>query len=118
MPDVTGQGRNLRWSAIASASASDFTIVPAIPGKRINVVGYLVAATTNISFQFKSGASVFLTGPLYPRFAGKNIIDMQSIPKSPLMILNTNQPLIFRPSANQNTGGWVQYYYDSVVNYS
>lgn len=114
----TSQKRNIKYSVLDCASVSDFEIIPSLTRSQINIVGYVISASSNTSFVFKSSSVDVLTGLMYSRGSANNVLAVHSEPISPLLRLPIETPLIIRPTSSIRQTGYIQYYYDTSVTYS
>ena len=115
--EETAERRNMRWALISAMSQMDIPIISAQSGMRICIVGYAVGASANTSMWWKAGASVLLSGKMYPRSNGISIVSVQSVPSAPVMVCPVNTSFMLRPSNTPRITGWVQYYYEGDVTY-
>ena len=59
-----GKDDDIGRAAISTAASGDTTLVAAVPGKKIKVIGYALVSTAANSIKFKSGAGTDLTGAM------------------------------------------------------
>jgi hypothetical protein len=98
-------------SAINAAASGPNTIVPAQPGRRVRVLGFLLTAAGAVSVQWQDGGGANLSGLLVIAAAGGTI----TAPIAPpvvgtelfWMVGTTSQSLILNLSAAVGVGGMV-----------
>lgn len=104
------------YGSINLSALGDTTVVPAIAGYRVRVLGYVIAAAGAVSVQFKSGANV-ISGPM-AMVAGSNITTHPSAgtEQSELGVVQTNpdEAFVINLSAAVAVGGHVNYKYVKV----
>lgn len=54
---TVGQGHELKYAVVNTASSGANTIVAAVTGKRIKVVSYVLIAVTAVTVEWRSGTS-------------------------------------------------------------
>jgi hypothetical protein len=99
------------------AVAGDYTVLPAIAGKRIVVISSLITSSAAITLTFKS-ASTAITGPMYVGASG--LINLDAVHgqtgQDECWILKTNvgEALVITASAAATIGGYITYRYELV----
>ena len=99
------------------AAAGDYTVLPAIAGKRIVVISSYVTSSAGITLTFKS-ASTAITGAMYVTASGS--IQMDAVHgatgQDECWILKTNagEALVITASAAATVGGYITYRYELV----
>lgn len=99
------------------AAAGDYTVLPAVTGKRIVVVSSLVTSSAAITLTFKS-ASTAITGAMYVGASGA--LNMDAVHgqtgQDECWILKTNpsEALVITASAAATIGGYLTYRYELV----
>lgn len=101
------------YGVINTASSGDTTIVPAIAGMRIRVVGYTALAAGAVVVTWKS-ASTALSGPMtIGGSVGLSMAQNQSTDQSEFGIIQTapGEALVLGLSAAVQVGGHLNYKY-------
>lgn len=99
------------YSALISvSSAGDHLIVPAIPGKRIRVLNYVLTSDRDAAVSFNSGFNS-LTGTLYIRGYSICAFAGQLFPAGALMLFQTNigESLNLASALESNVSGHLVY---------
>ena len=104
------------YESISLSTLGDTTIVPAIAGYRVRILGYVIAAAGTVSVQFKSGSNV-ISGPM-AMIAGSNITTHPSAntDQSEMGVVQTNpdEAFIINLSVAVAVGGHINYKYVKV----
>lgn len=101
------------YGVINTASSGDTTIIPAIAGMRIRVVGYTALAAGTVVVTWKS-ASTALSGPMtIGGSVGLSMAQNQSTDQSEFGIIQTapGEALVLGLSAAVQVGGHLNYKY-------
>ena len=101
------------YGVINTASSGDTTIVPAIAGMRIRVVGYTAFAAGAVVVTWKS-ASTALSGPMtIGGSGGLSVAQNQTTEQSEFGIIQTapGEALVLGLSAAVQVGGHINYKY-------
>ena len=101
------------YGSINLSTLGDTTVVPAIAGYRVRVLGYVISAAGAVSVQFKSGSNA-ISGPM-SLVAGSNIAThpSASTEQSEMGVVQTNpgEAFVINLSAAVAVGGHVNYKY-------
>lgn len=97
----------LQTAPINVATAGDATIVPAVAGKRIKVVGYVLVAGGSVSVTWKSNATP-LSGPL--SLAANGGVSAHAAPPGFVLRTNRGEGLVLNLSGSVQVGGHITYY--------
>jgi len=104
------------YGSISLSTLGDTTVVPAISGYRVRVLGYVISAAGAVSVQFKSGSTA-ISGPM-SMVAGSNITThpSASTEQSEMGVVQTNpdEAFVINLSAAVVVGGHVNYKYVKV----
>lgn len=99
------------YSALINiSSAGEHMLVPAIPGKRIRVVNYVLTSDKDAAVFFNSGFNP-LTGPLYIKNSPVMAFAGQLFPAGALMLFQTNvgEGLNLTSAIDSNVAGHLVY---------
>jgi len=107
---ATGEGKDdddIGRAQISAASIGDNTVVAAIPGKRIKVIGYALVSTSANTIRWKSGAAANLSGAMALAANGglsspsdKNTVEFETA---------VGEALVLNLTGATNVGGHVVY---------
>lgn len=100
-------------AAIDFNTAATQTVVPAVTGKRIVVLGYAVfnGVATAQSIQFKSGSTVLAGVQQLPASVGGGSVVFTGDPRVALFTTNSGEALSMVMTAATQVGGHVAYQY-------
>jgi len=107
--DVVYQGATAlapKFAAISAGSAGANTLVAAVPGKRIRVLGVVLVCAGSVALKFQSGTATDLTGAMAMSANGGF-----APPASPFGQFQTTagEALVLHLSAASAVGGWLSY---------
>ncbi len=55
---------SVKYAVVNATASGDNTVIAAVAGKKLRVVGYSTASAGTVTVKWKSGASVDLSGPM------------------------------------------------------
>lgn len=103
---------SVKYAVINSSSLGDNTVVAAVSGKKIRVVGYSTAAAGTVTVTWKSGASTSISGPM-PMVAagsGQGVVGSGTyMAEWGVMETGVGQALVLNLSAAVAVGGHLVY---------
>lgn len=102
--------QQIKSAAIAASSSGDNTVVAAVTGKKIRVLGYVLVANAAVNTKWKSGASTDKTGLLYNAANGGVSASVVADPGEVFWFETTSgEALVLNLSAAVAVGGHVVY---------
>lgn len=102
-----GKDDDIGRAAISAATLGDNTVVAAITGKKIQVIGFGLVATAANTVKFKSGAGTDLTGGM--ALAANGGLSAPSDRNTVEFETAAGQALVLNLSAATQVSGWVTY---------
>lgn len=103
---------SVKYAVINSSTLGDNTVVAAVAGKKIRVVGYTTASAGTVTVTWKSGAATSISGPM-PMVAAGDSIGIGSsgtyMAEYGVMETGVSQALVLNLSAAVAVGGHLVY---------
>jgi len=111
--DIAAQYHGVKRVAISGNTSGDNTLVAAVTGKRIKVLGMVVVATGDVDFRLESGAGgTALTGIIEMAAAGNGFVLPMTFPGYHWVETAAGAALNVELSAGVQVSGALVYYLD------
>lgn len=108
LPVETTTTKTVKWAAISAASSGNNTLVAAVAGKKITVLGYVIVADGAVAAKFTDGAGgTDLTGAM--SLAANGGVSARSEMNAPMLQGGTNTALVLNLSAAVGVRGHMTY---------